>query len=302
MQLESEMTVLVTGSRGLVGSALERLLRKRFEVEGFDLRIDPQQDICNGIPFRGCQGIVHLAATSRVITGERDPEGCIATNVGALKAFYADIIDSRDRPWVVFVSSREVYGNAAGDMIDEDAAWAPRNVYARTKVEGERLSVLAREAGLIVNVARLSSVYGSVDDHPDRVVPNFARTAAQGGTIGIEGSGNTLDFTHVDDVALGLLALALETHRRKSLPPVHFVSGQGTTLDELAEMSAGLAREAVDIVERAPRPYGVSQFVGNPARARELLGWTARIPLAEGLARLVDEFAVTLPRQISAAN
>jgi UDP-glucose 4-epimerase len=296
------MAILVTGSRGLVGSALEKLLRRNFQVKGFDLRNDPQQDICQGVPLGGYQGVVHLAAVSRVVTGEHDPGTCVATNVDALRSLYAKAIEAPHRPWVVFVSSREVYGNATGMSVDEDAPFAPRNVYARTKVEGEQLSLQAREAGLTVNVARLSSVYGSVDDHADRVVPAFAAMAALGGTIPVEGGTHTLDFTHVDDVALGLEALVRETDRRQSLPPVHFVSGQGTRLDELAEMSKRLARARVDIVERPPRAYGVSHFIGDPARARELLGWTARIPLQQGLSRLVDAFAAARRVPKSAAR
>ena len=31
--------------------------------------------------------------------------------------------------------------------------------------------------------------------------------------------------------------------------------------------------------------------VGDPSRARELLGWTAKVPLEDGFARLVQDFA-----------
>lgn len=285
------MTILITGSHGLVGSALSRLLQPAFEVQGFDLKNGSGQDIRVDVPMKGYEGIVHLAATSRVVTGERDPQNCLRTNVEALRMLYANAARQSRPPWVVFVSSREVYGSTGTLPVDEDTPFAPKNVYARSKVEGEKLSLAARDAGLTVNIARLSSVYGGVADHADRVAPCFARAAAMGGTIHVEGGDHVFDFTHIDDVAIGLRALVLETHRRRLLPTVHFVSGRGTSLNQFADLAAGLARAKLDIVDAPPRPYGVDSFVGDPARARDVLGWTSTISLEQGMADFVDAFA-----------
>ena len=91
-------------------------------------------------------------------------------------------------------------------------------------------------------------------------------------------------------MARGLRTLVLETQRRQSLPVIQFVSGRGTTLAALAELAADSARAKVEIVEAPPRSYGVEHFVGNPRRARELLGWEARVPLRNGMERLVSDY------------
>jgi nucleoside-diphosphate-sugar epimerase len=264
-----------------------------FDIAPFDIRNDARQDIRLPFPADAYRGIVHLAAVSRVVTGEQDPENCIATNEASLRALYRNLLAQRQRPWVIFVSSREVYGSSGPEPIDEDTEAAPRNIYARTKVAGERLSVEAREAGLQVNIVRLSSVYGSVHDHPDRLAPAFARTAAKGGTLRMEGSSHRYDLTHVDDVARGLGALVRETDRGRSLPPIHLVSGTGTSVGLLAALSIKLSRAPVDLIEAAPRPYGVTEFIGNPARARDLLGWTTQISVEQGMQRLIADFAAT---------
>lgn len=285
------MTILITGSHGLVGAALSRLLQPAFEVEGFDLQNNSDQDIRNDIPIEGYQGIVHLAAVSRVVTGEHDPQNCLRTNVEALRMLYANAARQARPPWVIFVSSREVYGSTGTLPVNEDTPFAPKNVYARSKMEGEKLSLAARDAGITVNIARLSSVYGNIADHADRVAPCFARAAAIGGTIHVEGGDKVFDFTHIDDVALGLRALVLETHRRTLLPAIHFVSGRGTSLSQFADLAAGLARAELTIVDAPPRPYGVDGFVGDPTRARELLGWTSSVSLEQGMADFVDAYA-----------
>lgn len=279
----------MTGSLGLVGKALIGLLKPTFEVAGFDIADDPDEDICRQIPLKNYRGIVHLAAVSRVVTGEQDPALCVRTNVDALRSLYKNAL-AQQRPWIVFASSREVYGSSGPAPVNEDTVQVPQNVYARTKVEGERLSLEARDAGLVVNIARLSSVYGSTADHATRVVPCFARTAAMGGTMTVEGRNHIFDFTHVDDVAEGLRRLVLETDRAHLLPPIHFVSGRGTKLGQLAELAAGMAHAKVDIVEAPPRPYGVNMFVGDPTRAQQLLDWRADIPIEHGLRKFVDDF------------
>jgi nucleoside-diphosphate-sugar epimerase len=111
-------TIFITGSAGLVGSVLARTLRERgHRVVSFDLR-DPDPlargDVRDAAAvarvMRGCTGIIHLAAVSRVIFGERDPALCRSTNIGGTRTVLEAASVAPDRPWLIFASSREVYG------------------------------------------------------------------------------------------------------------------------------------------------------------------------------------------------
>jgi nucleoside-diphosphate-sugar epimerase len=287
--------LLITGSSGLIGRYLcKRLRAAGVEFREFDLRNSPEQDIRNRTSLRaalqGITGIVHLAAVSRVIWGERDPTKCFETNVRAL----GDLVDlcvTGSRPWLIFASSREVYGNAARLPVQESAPLQPVNVYGRSKRDGETIVQAARERGLVANICRFSSVFGCPFDHPDRVVMAFASIAAQGGVMPVEGSGIVLDFTAVEDVADGLFRSVEAASQGCRLPPIHFVSGRGTTLRELAEMAAAHAVRRTSIEERPSRKFGVSLFVGDPSRARDLLGWRATANLADRVGMLVADLA-----------
>ncbi len=290
------MTILVTGSEGLVGSRVcSSLADSGIEARHFDLVRSKDEDIRSPIALaeatRGVEGIVHLAAVSRVVWGERDPDLCRATNVEGLRSLLSGCLGMPSRPWVIFVSSREVYGNADRLPVDEDATLRPLNVYARSKFDGERLSMEARAAGLCVNVCRLSNVYGSVHDHADRVVPAFASAAARGGRMRVEGSDNLFDFTSIVDIGKALTALIGATMKREELPPIHFTTGVGTTLGQLAELARRHAKAPVEIMEAPKRDYDAVRFVGNPDRAQQLLGWRAEVGLESGLADLVDQFS-----------
>jgi nucleoside-diphosphate-sugar epimerase len=290
--------VLVTGSSGLIGCALSAALEAQgIQVRRLDLRAQgaDQGDVCDkerlAHAFSGVDGVIHLAAVSRVIWGEQDPERCWAVNVGSVRHVLELTATQPTRPWVIFASSREVYGQPDSLPAAEDTPLRPVNIYGRSKVEGERLIVEAREAGLRACTIRLSNVFGSIADHADRVVPAFAAAAVAGRDLRIDGAGHTFDFTYVEDVARGICALVdLLRRGEPAPPPIHFVTGQPTTLGELAEAAVRLADSSSVLCQAPPRSFDVARFWGDPARAHALLGWRASVSLEQGLIRLIQAF------------
>jgi UDP-glucose 4-epimerase len=294
--------ILITGSHGLVGTAMTSLLTDAgHDVRSLDLRapeddgrgdvLDPRAALA---AVAECDGILHLAAVSRVIWGERGPARCRATNEGGTRNVLRAALTSPRRPWIVFASSREVYGEPDALPVGEDAPLRPVNVYGETKIAGERLIDEARGAGLATAIVRLSNVYGSVHDHADRVVPAFVRCALAGEPLRIDGADHTFDFTHIDDTARGIAAVvdALRAGERR-LPPIHLLPGTPTTLGELAAAAVDLAASASPLVHAPPRSYDVARFYGDPSRAHTLLGWRPRVPLRDGLARFLAALRVT---------
>lgn len=291
--------ILITGSEGLVGGALRAFLEARSrEVAGLDLSAADNENGDIRDPERvrdavaGCRGVVHLAAVSRVLWGERAPGDCFAVNVGGLRNVLDTAGSEAAEPWVLFASSREVYGRPRRLPATEETPLRPVNAYGRSKVEGERLVREAGCRGLRAATVRLSNVYGSVRDHPDRVVPAFARAAVIGRTIRLDGADCAFDFTHIDDTVRGMAALIDRLEAGETPPPVHLVTGIPTALRELAALAMELAGRRAPLSEAPPRPFDAPRFHGNPSRAKEMLGWEPRIALRDGLARLIHDFRV----------
>lgn len=290
------MRILVTGSAGLVGSGLIPALSSLAEVRGFDHRaagadygemLHPQEVEA---AVDGVDGVVHLAAVSRVIWGEQDPDLCRQTNVGALRTILKAASASARRPWLIFASSREVYGQQDTFPVHEDAELRPCNVYGFTKVDGEALVAKAAAEGLRACTVRLSNVYGSTKDHPDRVIPAFARGAARGAALRVDGLAHTFDPTHIADVSRGLEALIrLLADGGRPPPPIHFVGGQPVTLGEVAALAVRLAG-AGSFHEAPPRNYDVALFYGTRQRAKAILGWEPQVDLATGLHGLMQAY------------
>lgn len=286
--------VLVTGSAGLIGRNLVRRLKKTaWQVIGADLiadRSDFQLDVCDDEQLArllpGVTGIVHLAGVSRVIDGERDPHRCNVVNVLGTKGIVRRASEAALRPWIIFASSREVYGQQDQLPVSENAELRPMNAYANSKLHAEQL---VQDSGLRGAVLRFSSVFGDVLDHADRVTPAFCIAAASGGTIRVDGPDNGFDFTHVDDVVDGICRMIeLVDTSREMIFPTHLVSGRLCSLGELAALAIESADKQCCVRHAPARSFDVRRFVGDPRRAAEIIGWRSTTRLETGIQRLVQ--------------
>lgn len=294
--------ILVTGSSGLIGRALVDTLRSRgHHVEGLDARDegswfgdvrDPDR-VARAV--EGCSGVVHLAAMSRVAWGEDEPDLCRAINVGGVRNVLDAVEDSARAPWIIFASSREVYGHGTAGVTAEDAPFEPLNVYAHTKVAGERMVQEAASAGVRAGIVRLSNVYGDVDDHPDRVIPAFVRRALLGEPLHVQGPSHGFDFTYLDDTIDGIIRVVDRLRAGDTwIDPIHFVTGRTTSLLELAEAVLEVTGSASSLEILDPRPFDVLRFSGSAERAQRELGWSARVPLMDGIRQYAVAFDIAL--------
>ena len=301
------MHILITGSEGLVGRNLrERLLQEGHHVLNYDIKAKVSEDrgdindfdrLLKIVPK--ANGIVHLAGVSRVIDGEKDPEECMRTNVEGTRNIIRAALVCKKRPWILFSSSREVYGEPSTLPVPDTAELKHVNVYGESKILCEKMLLEARQEKLITGIVRLSNVYGDIQDHLNRVVPAFCRSAALGGQIRVEGRQNTFDFTHIQDTVDGIILFIHQLAQQKTLPPIHLLTGKGTTLDRLAKLAVKHSNMKCPIVEYPSRSFDVSKFFGAPIYAEKYLNWSSNISIEEGVQRFVSAFK-SVPEKISA--
>jgi nucleoside-diphosphate-sugar epimerase len=296
--------IVVTGGMGVLGSPLIPLLKASgFQPVVIDIAAAPDDsghgDILNPaiVPsaVAGASGIIHLAAVSRVADGEADPAKCWRVNVEGTKTVVEAALRASSKVWMVFVSSREVYGNPTRALVVEDDPIAPVNIYGRSKAEGEAVVSEARARGLSTACVRLPSVYGSPADFIDRVIPALVGNAVRGKPIHLTGAGQTCDFVHYSDALNGILRIVNLLEEGRQLSTIHLASGRGVALRELATLIKYLSQSRSPVIEEDPRPFDVKGFAGNPSRAEELLGWKARVTLEDGLQDVIGRFRSELP-------
>jgi nucleoside-diphosphate-sugar epimerase len=108
----------------------------------------------------------------------------------------------------VYISSSMVYGDFKDD-VKEDYDCKPQGQYGILKLAGEWLvKDYTRRTNLTHTIIRPSAVYGPLDVE-DRVISKFILRAMRGDTLRVNGAGETLDFTFVDDAADGIVSAAL---------------------------------------------------------------------------------------------
>lgn len=291
--------ILITGHEGLVGRHLKVQIESAgFVVAGLDLQAKDSKYKGDVIDQRrlqeameGCIGIVHLAAVSRVVWGENAPELCWKTNAEASEKLLELALQSKYRPWVILSSSREVYGEPNVLPVAEDCPLLPVNVYGRAKLAMEEAGLEARKKGLQTAIVRLANVYGCIDDHIDRVLPAFCRAAVLGEELRIDGLQHTFDFTHITDTVDGLMLIIEKLEAGEmNIPPIHLLPGIATTLKEAADFAIQASGSNSTIKEAPSRSYDVAKFVGDGTRAKDILGWKARVTPEQGINQLVNDF------------
>ena len=301
------MRVLVTGSSGLIGRPLCQRLKDRADsVDEYDLRAPPDRirpesfesrDILVPEKLRSAvanaDGVIHLAAVSRAAPAEADPAMAHQVNVdGTRNVLEAIRSVGRRSPWFLLASSREVYGEVRTVPVSEKFPVQPKAVYGRTKAgaEAEVRQFAAGSPGR-ATILRLTNIYGSPWDHPERVIPAFLTRARNGEPLEVRGPEQILDFLHVDDAVEAIVrAIGRMPKADGELEILNIASGIGCSLGELAQKVVQLTGSGSAIREVAAATWTPSKFVADISRARSLLGWGPTIPLPQGLAELSSAF------------
>jgi dTDP-L-rhamnose 4-epimerase len=185
------------------------------------------------------------------------------------------------------------------EPVPEDANLEPRNVYAATKLHQEHLcSAFGREHGVAVTALRYHNVYGPrmPRDTPYAGVASIFRSALAAGRSPevYEDGGQRRDFVHVSDVAhANVLALLAADPQAGAF---NVCSGEPHTVGELAATLAASMGGPTPVTTGAYRLGDVRHVFASPDRARDVLGFTATTPFADGVAAFVtDELRAPAP-------
>jgi nucleoside-diphosphate-sugar epimerase len=182
---------------------------------------------------------------------------------------------------------------------DGDAPFDLDSPYQISKIVGEFYCVYYhRQHGLPTVRARFQNVYGPREilgagqwrGTPAtvwrNVVPTFVYRAIRGMPLQVDNGGiASRDFVFVEDIVDGLVACAL---RGRPGDVYNLASGQETTVGALAQLVNRLAGGRSTIASTPARPWDrAGRRVGSTRKSREALGFEARTPLEEGLARTI---------------
>jgi nucleoside-diphosphate-sugar epimerase len=184
----------------------------------------------------------------------------------------------------VYISSSMVYGDFEDQVLEDDAC-APQGQYGIMKLAGEWLvKDYARRSNMEYVIIRPSAVYGPLDVE-DRVVAKFMLQAMRGGTLRVNGAGETLDFTYVDDAADGIVAAASRIMAKNNT--YNITKSHSVTLLEAAEMIVKIVGKGTIEVKDKDADFP-SRGALNIDRARTILGYDPKIDVEQGFREYYD--------------
>jgi nucleoside-diphosphate-sugar epimerase len=190
----------------------------------------------------------------------------------------------------LYISSSMVYGDFVDD-VSETAQCRPQGQYGIMKLAGEWLTRdYTRSSGIAHTIIRPSAVYGPLDVE-DRVIAKFMLTAMRGGPLKVNGAGETLDFTYVDDAAKGIVAAALsnnannqtynitKSHSRSLLDAANLavkIVGRGTI--EVRDKDADFPSRGALNIDAARRDFGYDPKVDVEEGFEKYYEWLSNSP------------------------
>jgi UDP-glucuronate decarboxylase len=309
------MRYLVTGGAGFLGSHLSRRLirdgnevvcldnlytgskdniRDLFEEPNFEFM---RFDISTPMHLE-VDAIMNLACPASPVHYQKFPVQTTRTSVlGALNVL--DLAERLKIP-VFQASTSEVYGDPTINPQTEEYWGNVNPIGVRACYdEGKRVAETLffdyqRQYGTNIKIARIFNTYGpnmAVND--GRVVSNFILQALRGEPITIYGEGSqTRSFCYVDDLIEGFIRIM--NTKQEVTGPINLGNPHEFTMIELAQKVISKTNSNSQLVFEELPSDDPKQRKPDITLANEVLSWSPKIELDEGLNRTIAYFETKL--------
>ncbi|HSV72111.1 MAG TPA: GDP-L-fucose synthase [Methylibium sp.] len=301
--------VYVAGHHGLVGSAVVRRLRRDSHADlvtagRAELDLTVQADVTAFFDAQRPDYVVLAAAkVGGILANAERPADFIAANL----AIQSNVIDACHRFGVrklLFLGSSCIYPKFAPQPIPESAllggALEPTNeAYAIAKIAGlKTCAAYNRQYGTNFLSLMPTNLYGPGDNydlHSSHVLPALIRRTHEAAVqhqdaLVVWGSGTPRrEFMHVDDLASACVFALRRLDASDIGECVNVGTGEDITIRELAEIVTRTVGYTGRLEFDAGRPDGTPRKLLDVSAMRRL-GWSAQIPLAQGICSAYDDF------------
>lgn len=304
--------VLVTGAGGFIGSHLaEELVRRGADVTSFvryngpgrwgwldesplanEMRIHAGDIGDNESVIEAMTGqdiVFHLAALIAIPYSYSAPRSYIRTNIeGTMNVVNAARSLGTER--IIHTSTSETYGTAITVPITEEHPLQGQSPYSASKIGADKI---AESFYLSFNVPvvtiRPFNTFGPRQS-ARAVIPTIISQLYKGEAVKLGSVTPTRDLNFVSNTVEGFLAAAEPTAAIGQT--INLGSNREISIGDLAQLIAKLMGKPIEIITDSqrvrPENSEVERLLGSAEKARELLGWTPRITLEDGLSETIE--------------
>lgn len=309
--------VLITGAAGFLGSHLsDRFIKEGFHVIGMDNLITGNldniahlmaledfefhhHDVSNFVHVSGeLHYILHFASPASPIDYLKIPIQTL--KVGSLGTHNLLGLARVKGARMLIASTSEVYGDPLVHPQVEEYYGnvnpvGPRGVYDEAKRFQEAITMAYHTYHKVeTRIVRIFNTYGPrMRLNDGRVLPAFIGQALRGEDLTIFGDGSqTRSFCYVGDQVEGIYRLLMSDYPY----PVNIGNPDEITISQFAEEIIKLTGTDQKVIYKALPKDDPMQRQPNTSKAKELLGWEAKVSRAEGL-RITYEYFKSLPKE-----
>jgi UDP-glucose 4-epimerase len=278
------LKIVVTGASGFVGGRVLRLLREHLQVDLIPVTRQQIPNWCCVADYAQSPPgdvLIHLAENcdrGQVANLGTPYEESITTSLSALVA--------KGYQRIVYASSAVLYGDAGTRPHLTTDRVLISDAYARVKYQSE-LTVLKSPGGMVV---RLANVYGH-GMSGNNVMNTILRQIPGSGVLRVMDADPVRDFISADDVAEGIVALALRHNKDGNTGGLYNLgTGIGTSIWTLAGMALEIAGQSDRRVEPKSTTSTQSSLVLDYSQTTHDCGWKPKTTLHQGLNELLKKW------------
>ncbi|MEM7104414.1 MAG: UDP-glucuronic acid decarboxylase family protein [Bacteroidota bacterium] len=310
--------VLITGAAGFLGSHLcDRFIKEGYQVIGMDnLLTGNIENIAHLFPLKEFEYYHHDVTKFVHVPGDLDfilhfasPASPIdylqmpiqTLKVGSLGTHNLLGLAKAKKARILVASTSEVYGDPEIHPQNEEY-WGnvnpigPRGVYDEAKRFQEAITMAYHNFhGVETRIVRIFNTYGPrmrTDD--GRALPAFLSQAIRGEDLTVFGDGSqTRSFCYVDDEVEGIYRLLLSDYHL----PVNIGNPDEITIKQFAEEVIELINPDLQIIYKPLPVDDPKKRQPDTTKAREILGWEAKVDRKEGLKKTYEYFKKVLTKE-----
>ena len=306
-----KLKILITGISGFIGRSLvEEIVNQgmSWDIYGLDIKepifndskyrehinftkvdIRDEYAVKTYLDKNHFDGVIHLAAISRVVDAENDKKNCVTTNLNGTK-YVVENVAKQPNSWFILGSSREVYGEQKELPVKESAQKSPINIYGECKLLGE---VLTKEMIKRYAILRFSNVYGNNYDIDGRVIPTFVKRALRNEILFLEGGSQIIDFTYIGNT-IECIIKTVELLQNKSIQneEIHISPGAENKITDIIVCLEKLLNKKINVEVHEKRNYDVVRFIGDSSHRLDILKTSEFKSLSEGISLYLQSLSV----------
>lgn len=229
--------------------------------------------------------VIHAAALTGLLKCNNDLMNAFKINVIGTINVINGCLKSNSR--LIFLSSREVYGETINLKTSELEIPKPNNVYGTTKMIGEDSIILAhKKFGLSYTILRLTNVYGPEGDNygAQIIIKNALKSK-----IEIWGGKQKINYIFIEDV---IDAIYKVIFNKISINEIYNIGTvDNITVEEFCDFVLKHIERCISVEKKPLRKNETMFFIPDIEKARKDLKFEAKVKIDEGIKNTIKWYS-----------